>query len=54
MNSELTPEETDEVVNEIPLKRMGKPEEIAKTVKFLIETPYITGQTIRVDGGWEM
>ena len=30
------------------------PEEIAKTVKFLIETPYITGQTIRVDGGWEM
>jgi len=54
MNSDLTPEETDEVVNEIPLKRMGKPEEIAKTVKFLIETPYITGQTIRVDGGWEM
>lgn len=54
MNSDLTQEEINEVVNEIPLKRMGKPEEIAKTVKWLIETPYITGQTIRVDGGWEM
>lgn len=54
MNNDLTQEEIDEVVSEIPLKRMGKPKEIANTVKWLIETPYITGQTIRIDGGWEM
>lgn len=54
MNSDLTTEETAEIQKEIPLKRIGKPKEIAKTVKWLIETPYITGQTIRVDGGWGM
>ncbi len=33
------------------LKRFGKPEDIAHTVRYLIETEYVTGQTIRVDGG---
>ena len=34
------------------LKRMGEPDDIAKTVQFLIESaPYITGQIISVDGG---
>ncbi len=34
------------------LKRMGEPEDIAQTVKFLIaDAPYITGQIIAVDGG---
>ena len=34
------------------LKRAGEPDDIAKTVKFLIaDAPYITGQIIAVDGG---
>lgn len=34
------------------LKRMGEPDDIARTVQFLIENaPYITGQIISVDGG---
>jgi pteridine reductase len=34
------------------LKREGEPEDIARTVKFLLsEAPYITGQVIAVDGG---
>ncbi len=34
------------------LKRMGEPDDIARTVCFLIEdAPYITGQIIAVDGG---
>lgn len=36
----------------IPLKRLGSPEDIANTVKFLCtEGSYITGQVIQVDGG---
>ena len=34
-----------------PLGRWGGPEEIAKTVMTLIDTDFITGETIRVDGG---
>jgi len=39
------------VVQATPLKRWGGPEEIAKTVVFLVETDFITGECIRVDGG---
>lgn len=39
--------------DEVPMKRSGKPEEIAATVAFLISegAGYITGQTIHVNGG---
>lgn len=38
----------------VPLKRMGKPNEIAPAVTFLLsnEASYITGQNLIVDGGW--
>ncbi len=41
---------------QIPLKRMGTPEEVAKVVYFLSneESSYITGQVINVDGGMLM
>jgi NAD(P)-dependent dehydrogenase (short-subunit alcohol dehydrogenase family) len=42
------------LVNRVPLKRAGSPEEIAKTVAFLLHNEYITGQTIIVDGGYQM
>lgn len=54
MNSELSQEDIEELNKEIPLKRVGTPQEIAKTAKWLAETEYITGQVIRIDGGWEM
>lgn len=34
-----------------PLGRWGGPEEVARAVVFLLETDFITGETIRVDGG---
>lgn len=36
------------------LGRLGKPEEVAHAVKFLVENQFVTGQTIRVDGGFGM
>jgi len=37
----------------VPLKRAGKPEEIAQTILFLAsdKAPFITGQIVGVDGG---
>jgi 3-oxoacyl-[acyl-carrier protein] reductase len=52
MNKFLTDEEKIELNNEIPLGRMGKPEEIASCAKWLIENEYTTGQVISVNGGW--
>ena len=41
-----------DLLKRVPLKRMGKPKEIAKAVKFLVvDGSYITGQIIAVDGG---
>ena len=38
----------------VPMNRMGKPEDIAPLVSFLLSdySKYITGQNIAVDGGW--
>ena len=50
MNSELNEEYINEIEKEIPLGRIGKPEDVAKCVKSLIENDYITGQVITIDG----
>ena len=46
----------DDLINEIPLGRFGKPEEIAHLVSFLCSeaASYITGQTIHINGGLYM
>ena len=42
----------DTIVSHTLLKRDGRPEDIARTVRFLLEdAPYVTGQVINVDGG---
>ena len=48
------PKFVDQYSNRTPLKRLGKPDEIASTVLFLASdaASYITGSTIMVDGGW--
>ena len=48
MNSMFDAEELKE---EVPLGRLGTPEEIAKAVLFFAENPYITGQILGVNGG---
>ncbi len=43
----------ESVINEIPLKRFGEAEDVAKAVCFLVsdDADYITGQVLQVDGG---
>jgi 3-oxoacyl-[acyl-carrier protein] reductase len=49
----LRDEEILEIIEAIPLRRIGKPEEAAKAIAFLLsdEASYIIGQTLIVDGG---
>ena len=52
--TESVPEKVEKyIIGQIPLKRAGKPEEIANTVAFLCSdmSSYITGQIISVSGG---
>ncbi len=39
------------IINDIPLERIGSSIDIAKTIGFLLEADYISGQVIAVDGG---
>ena len=55
MNEGLTYEEKLEIINSIPLKRIGKIEDIVNAVKFFSkEDIKITGEIITVDGGWNL
>ena len=47
------PDQMKELLSEIPLGRMGKPEEVANLALFLAsdDTSYVTGSTLFVDGG---
>lgn len=52
MNKYLSKEELEEIKEEIPLEKIGKTEDIAKCIKWLIEDKYTTGQIININGGW--
>ncbi len=52
MNNEFSPEEIEAIKQEIPLEKIGEPNEIAKCVKWLLEDSYTTGQIISINGGW--
>jgi len=52
----LSDEYIKDIMPSIPLRRLGKPEEVAKAVLFIAseDADYISGQVIRVDGGLGM
>jgi NAD(P)-dependent dehydrogenase (short-subunit alcohol dehydrogenase family) len=48
---DMSPQEVDEVARATPVGHWGGEAEVAKTVVLLCQTDFITGETIRVDGG---
>jgi NAD(P)-dependent dehydrogenase (short-subunit alcohol dehydrogenase family) len=48
---DMSTAERDAVVKSTPLGRWGGEDEIAKAVMFFIESDFVTGETVRVDGG---
>lgn len=56
MTEELPEEVKTQMLTQIPLAKLGNPEDVAKAVVFLAsdDSTYITGQTLHVDGGMVM
>ena len=53
--SNLSISEKDEFLSDIPFKRLGRPDEIADLVEFLLKKGrYMTGQVITLDGGYTL
>lgn len=55
MNAGFTSEELEAIREDIPLG-IGKPQDVADAVDYLVggKADYITGQTLRINGGWHM
>ena len=47
----MRPEMVELMVNQVPVRRLGKPDEIFAGVKFIIECDYFTGRCLDIDGG---
>jgi NAD(P)-dependent dehydrogenase (short-subunit alcohol dehydrogenase family) len=46
--------EWERLVNRLPLRQSGSPQDIVDAVLFLVNSPHITGQTLVVDGGYQL
>ena len=47
----MKPEAREKLTSHIPLRRMGEPDDIARTVQFILENDYVSGRCFDVDGG---
>ncbi|MBU8907047.1 3-oxoacyl-[acyl-carrier-protein] reductase [Desertibacillus haloalkaliphilus] len=56
MTDELNEDVKAEMLKQIPLAKLGQPEEVASVIRFLVseDSRYMTGQTLHVDGGMVM
>ena len=51
MVASMKPEALEKMAAGIPLKRLGEPEEVAHTAKYIFENDYISGRVIELDAG---
>ncbi|MBL9037081.1 MAG: SDR family oxidoreductase, partial [Archangium sp.] len=51
MAAETNEAQRADMLQRVPLRREGTPDDVARAVVFLATSSYITGQTLRVDGG---
>ncbi len=56
MIADFSNDELEEITDQIPLGRLGTPQDVANLVSFLLsnKASYITGQILSVNGGWYM
>jgi 3-oxoacyl-[acyl-carrier protein] reductase len=56
MTKSLPEEQKEALLAQIPMRRLGEPDEIAKVVSFLVseQASYVTGETLHVNGGMYM
>ncbi|MGW3298350.1 3-oxoacyl-[acyl-carrier-protein] reductase [Streptomyces rubiginosohelvolus] len=51
MTAALSDKVREQAVKNVPLRRLGRPEEVADSVSFLVSAAYVTGAVLQVDGG---
>jgi NAD(P)-dependent dehydrogenase (short-subunit alcohol dehydrogenase family) len=53
ISTEILSPGTDKLVEEIPMRRLGSPEEVASTIYFLCspQASYVTGTEVHINGG---
>ncbi|MFH8884108.1 3-oxoacyl-[acyl-carrier-protein] reductase [Streptomyces californicus] len=51
MTAALSDKVREQAVKNVPLRRLGRPEEVADSVSFLVNAAYVTGAVLQVDGG---
>lgn len=54
MVAEISETVQEAIIAQIPMKRLGKPEDVAKGVTFICESEYMTGQSLNLNGGLYM
>lgn len=54
MNSHLSQQELNYILEDIPLGEIGQTKDVAEMVRFYLsgKADYVTGQIIRLNGGW--
>jgi NAD(P)-dependent dehydrogenase (short-subunit alcohol dehydrogenase family) len=53
-SDDLSSDTWQRLVDRLPLKAAGQPEDIARAVTFFVQNPYVTGQVLAVDGGYQL
>ncbi len=51
LSEETTDAARRQLLETIPLQRIGKPEDVVRAIRFFLESDYVTGTTLVVDGG---